>query len=108
MEEAVSKSIAEMEAERVCGEVCTPAQYDIEHAIDRALAAERRRIAKGIRAAIVAEHATWDALSRERKERDRRGEKDTAEHLRQREDCARVVQGLNTALACVRAPRRGR
>lgn len=78
----MSKSIAEREADKFAH--LHPGTVEaIEAAIDRALAAERRRIAKALREeAVIIEHVAAK--------------------------CRTEGLPLDTALACVRAPRRGR
>ncbi len=61
-----------------------------------AQAAERRRIRQAIRAARAEEVARWDALA----ERYYTG-KFAEEERRTREDCARVVQGIDVALGAI-------
>jgi len=63
--------------------------------------AERRRIRKAIRAEITKVEGVWDESARAARET-----KHFEREARLREDCARIVQGLDSALWCVRAPRK--
>ena len=80
---------------------CTDSYEAIVEAMRRVERATLRRIRQAIRAARAEEVARWDFLAEKRK-----GHEDDS--MRAREDCARVVQGIDVALGCVRAERRGR
>ena len=88
-----------------CSYCDAPAYCDApEHAaelLDRALAAERRRIRKAIRIEREIVIGRWDALARER---DAHG--DGAGKQCMREAKARILQGLDAALASVRVERK--
>lgn len=101
------KTIAEREADRACRDFKRP-EWDmytdtefawfIRVAISRALVAERRRIRKAIRAEIARVEEECDAMAREPLPNRRRNQ-------RAREDCARIVQGLDVALRAVAVTR---